>query len=107
MLLAAVQILFSSAERPICCSTWPWAIRWAASCWSLMVYAWVAASLGLLVGRRGESRGPGGGNLGVLSTMVMAALGGCWWPLEIVPDTVQVLAYAFPDRLGHGGACTS
>jgi len=26
----------------------------------------------------------------------MAALGGCWWPLEIVPDFVKRLAHLVP-----------
>jgi ABC-type multidrug transport system permease subunit len=61
----------------------------------LLVYAWVASSLGLWLGAvvRAEEKVVG---LGVLSSMVMAALGGCWWPLEIVPDSMQVLAYFFP-----------
>jgi ABC-type multidrug transport system permease subunit len=28
--------------------------------------------------------------------MVMAALGGCWWPLEIVSRPLQLVALAFP-----------
>lgn len=26
----------------------------------------------------------------------MVALGGCWWPLEIVPGFVRSIGYAFP-----------
>ena len=26
----------------------------------------------------------------------MAALGGCWWPLEIGPDFMRTLAHCFP-----------
>jgi len=33
---------------------------------------------------------------GVLATMVMAALGGCWWPIEVVSRPLQLLALAFP-----------
>jgi ABC-type multidrug transport system permease subunit len=32
----------------------------------------------------------------VLASMVMAALGGCWWPLEGVPDSLRTLAHVFP-----------
>jgi ABC-type multidrug transport system permease subunit len=28
--------------------------------------------------------------------MVMAALGGCWWPLEVVSEPLQRLALALP-----------
>ena len=61
----------------------------------LLVYVWVAASLGLLVGSvvRAEDKVAG---LCVLASLVMAALGGCWWPLEIVPDGVKVIAHCVP-----------
>jgi ABC-2 type transport system permease protein len=62
---------------------------------TLLVYAWVAASLGVLVGSvvRGEDKVIG---VCVLVSMVMAALGGCWWPLEIVPEGVRTLAHCLP-----------
>jgi ABC-type multidrug transport system permease subunit len=28
--------------------------------------------------------------------MAMAALGGCWWPLEIVPSWMRKIAFALP-----------
>ena len=34
--------------------------------------------------------------VGVLTTMVLAALGGCWWPIEITPEWMQSLALALP-----------
>ena len=33
---------------------------------------------------------------GVIITMVMAAFGGCWWPLEVVSPTLQTAALIFP-----------
>ena len=33
---------------------------------------------------------------GVLATMVLAALGGCWWPLEVVPETFKMIARFTP-----------
>lgn len=61
----------------------------------LMVQAWVSASLGVLIGSlvRSEDRVVG---IAVLTSLVMAALGGCWWPLEIVPDHVRTLAHVIP-----------
>ena len=69
--------------------------QWFGILVALLIYAWVAASLGLAVGLavRSEERVVG---LCVLASMVMAALGGCWWPLEITPDWVQTLAHFFP-----------
>jgi ABC-type multidrug transport system permease subunit len=34
--------------------------------------------------------------IGVLSKNVMAALGGCWWPIEITPAWMQKLSLALP-----------
>ena len=35
-------------------------------------------------------------SIGVIVTMVMAAFGGCWWPLEVVSPTLQNVALIFP-----------
>ena len=61
----------------------------------LLVYAWVAASLGLLVGSIIQSEDKVVG-LCVLSSLTMAALGGCWWPLEIMPDSLKIIAHCIP-----------
>lgn len=61
----------------------------------LVVYGWAAASLGVLMGsiiQRDDKIVA----ICVLATMVMAALGGCWWPLEIVPKNVQFVAFTTP-----------
>jgi ABC-type multidrug transport system permease subunit len=62
---------------------------------TLLLFAWVAAALGVLAGSatRSEDRVVG---LCVLASLLMAALGGCWWPLEIAPDTLKTIAHALP-----------
>lgn len=61
----------------------------------LCLYAWVAASLGVLIGSVvvDEDKTIG---LCVLASMLMAALGGCWWPMELVPETLKVIGHLFP-----------
>lgn len=61
----------------------------------LMVYAVAVAPLGVLLGAaiRDPDRAA---SVGVVATMVMAALGGCWWPLEIVSPTLQKAALLMP-----------
>lgn len=61
----------------------------------IMIYSWVAASLGVLVGSlvRAEDKVIG---VCLLASLAMAALGGCWWPLEVVPDFARVLAHCVP-----------
>lgn len=62
---------------------------------TLVVYAWVAAALGVFIGSSviGEDRIVG---LCVLAALLMAALGGCWWPLEIAPAALKVIALCLP-----------
>jgi ABC-type multidrug transport system permease subunit len=62
---------------------------------TLIVFTWVAASLGVLVGSItvSEDRIVG---LCLLSSLLMAAIGGCWWPLEIGPPSLKTLALCTP-----------
>jgi ABC-type multidrug transport system permease subunit len=61
----------------------------------LLVYALAVAPLGLLFGAafRDPERAS---SLGVIATLLMAALGGCWWPIEVVSPTLQKVALLFP-----------
>lgn len=61
----------------------------------LVAWAGFCASAGLLLGSLGRTEGQVVG-LGVLSSMLLAALGGCWWPIEITPQWMQSLAKALP-----------
>jgi ABC-2 type transport system permease protein len=61
----------------------------------LLVFSWVAASVGVLIGSliRAEEKVVG---VGLLVALPMAALGGCWWPLELVPRFLHYAALATP-----------
>jgi ABC-type multidrug transport system permease subunit len=63
----------------------------------LVLLSWAAfnASLALLLGSLARTEGQMVG-LGVLSSMGLAALGGCWWPIEIAPRWMQSLAMLLP-----------
>jgi len=61
----------------------------------LLVYALAVAPLGVLLGAWFKDPHHAA-NIGVLLTMLMAALGGCWWPIEVVSRPLQRLALAFP-----------
>jgi ABC-type multidrug transport system permease subunit len=64
---------------------------------ALVMFSWASfnASLGILLGNFARSRAQMVG-IGVLSTNVLAGLGGCWWPIEITPDWMQTLARFLP-----------
>ncbi|MCH7820935.1 MAG: ABC transporter permease [Proteobacteria bacterium] len=63
----------------------------------LVLASWAAfcASGGLLLGSIAKTEGQASG-LGVLLANLLAALGGCWWPIEITPDWMQFLQKLLP-----------
>ncbi len=74
-------------------------MNWGPSLWMIVVvllcFAGLTASLGLLSGSLARTEGQVIG-LGVLISNLLAALGGCWWPIEITPKPMQVIASLIP-----------
>ncbi len=72
---------------------------WGPNLWMvcLILAGWAGfnASLGILLANIGRSEGQVAG-IATISVMVMAALGGCWWPIEITPGWMQDLAIYLP-----------
>jgi ABC-2 type transport system permease protein len=92
--LGFIQILFAMAAGTIL-----FKVNWGDHLGAILVllgaYASLAALLGMLLGNFSRSDGQVIG-LGVIASNVMAALGGCWWPIEITPRWTQNLALVFP-----------
>lgn len=94
MLLGGVQILFL-----LCVGKFLFHVNLGANLPDvllvLLVFAWVAASLGVLAGSviSAPDRVIG---VCVLASLLMAALGGCWWPLEIGPPALKTIALCLP-----------
>ena len=92
--LAIVQLAFAMALGSAL-----FRVDWGQSV--LMVLAvlvtWGAlnASLALLLGSLARTTGQTIG-IGVLVSLLLAALGGCWWPIEITPPWMQSVALALP-----------
>ncbi len=61
----------------------------------LLAWAGVCTSCGLLLGSIGRTEGQVAG-IGVLLSMLLAGLGGCWWPIEVAPPWMQSLAGLLP-----------
>jgi ABC-2 type transport system permease protein len=61
----------------------------------LMSWAAFCASAGLMLGSLARTDGQASG-LGVLLANVLAALGGCWWPIEVTPAWMQNLQNFIP-----------
>ena len=58
----------------------------------------MATLVGALVSTPEQASG-----LGWISTMVMAGLGGCWWPSEVMPRWMWKLAHIFPTAWAMDG----
>ena len=94
MLLGLVQLAFALAAGTVLFKmSWGGALPMVI----MVLVAWAAfnASLALLLGNIARSSAQMAG-MGVLTTMALAALGGCWWPIEITPEWAQKFALALP-----------
>lgn len=68
----------------------------------VLTFALAATSLGLLMASFVNTQRQANRLLS-LAIMAISALGGAWWPLEIVPTWMQTLAYAFPTAWAMNG----
>ena len=71
---------------------------------ALLLISWVlaAATLGLLAGALFGTPDSAAG-MGVVFTLLMSAMGGCWWPAEVMPQWLRTVALAFPTSWAMGG----
>jgi len=94
MVLGMIQIAFAMTT-----GTLLFGVNWGTHLWAVLVvlfaYASLAVSLGFLLSNFTSNQRQVVG-LGVLSSNVLAALGGCWWPIEITPPWAQKMALLFP-----------
>lgn len=96
LVIAALQVTVFVAMGQLAQSFFHIEIGNLAAVWVvLMVFAITVAPLGLLFGAffKDPDRAA---SVGVIATMVMAAFGGCWWPLEIVSRPLKMVALVFP-----------
>jgi ABC-2 type transport system permease protein len=67
----------------------------------LCAYATLAALAGMILGNFGRSEGQLIA-IGVILSNVLAAIGGCWWPIEITPAWAQKAGLALPTGWAMG-----
>jgi ABC-type multidrug transport system permease subunit len=94
MVLAILQVGFA-----VIVGTLVFKMRWGPDIAMIVVVlvSWAAfcASAGLLLGSVAKTEGQASG-LGVLVANLLAALGGCWWPIEVTPGWMQSLQNFMP-----------
>lgn len=94
MLLGVVQIVFFLAVGKFLLHV-DLGANLPAVTLTLILFAWVAGSLGVLVGSLIAAPDRVNG-ICVLASLLMAAMGGCWWPLEIGPPIMKTIALCTP-----------
>lgn len=63
----------------------------------ILLLAWAAACTGFAVWFGGVAKNQGQINsLPIIFSLLLAALGGCWWPIEVTPEWMQQLAMYLP-----------
>lgn len=94
MVLAAIQIVVA-----LVFGTFLFKMDWGPNLGMviLVLVAWggFCASAGLWLGTVARTQAQAGG-LGVLAANGLAALGGCWWPIEVTPEWMQFVQKLIP-----------
>lgn len=92
--LGVLQIVFAMAIGAVL-----FQVDWGANVvfvfLTLLVYGAMMAALGLLLGNLVRTQKQAVA-IGVISSNVLGALGGCWWPIEITPPIFQTIAKLLP-----------
>ncbi len=83
--MLAGSLLFSIDWGPHSFMVFVLLLSWAGAC----------AGLAVLMGSWGKTESQVSG-IAVISTLLLAALGGCWWPIEVAPAWMQQLALFLP-----------
>ena len=92
--LGLVQIAFALAAGRLLFGL-DWGPRLPMVLLVLLVYAALVSALGVLLGSVARTEGQAVA-LGVLSANILAALGGCWWPIEVTPQWMQKFSLVLP-----------
>ncbi len=94
MVLAAIQIVVA-----LIFGTYLFKMDWGPNLGMvilvLVVWGGFCASAGLWLGTVANTQAQAGG-LGVLAANGLAALGGCWWPIEVTPQWMQFVQKLIP-----------
>lgn len=92
--LGWIQMTFAMAAGALVFGV-HWGPHWPLAAGLLAVYVALTAMLGVLVGNLARTEHQALGS-SVIATNLLAALGGCWWPIEITPPWAQKLALLLP-----------
>jgi len=94
LFLALVQIGFAMVVGTVLFGV-GWGDAWPMI--GLVLVGWAAFTASLAIVLANITRTPAQtAGIGVFATQILAALGGCWWPIEVTPPWMQTLARFLP-----------
>lgn len=82
-----------------------WGDSPAALALLLVTFGLAAVALGTALGTFVKTDGQAN-NISIMAGMVMALLGGCWWPLELFPEGLQQIVRVLPTTWAMDGLIT-
>ena len=98
--IGLLQIAFAMIIGPVLFKV-DWGPHVIAVVFVLCTYAVLAALAGMILGNFGKSEGQIIA-IGVILANVLAAIGGCWWPVEVTPAWAQKASLAIPTGWAMG-----
>lgn len=93
-LLTTCQLIYGMVIGSVLFSI-SWGPHWHWVFILLLMWAGACAGLAVLLGSWGRSESQISG-IAVIGSLLLAALGGCWWPIEVAPAWMQQLAMFLP-----------
>jgi len=93
-LLASCQLVYGMVMGSLLFSI-HWGEHWLMIFILLLSWAAACAGFSILMGSWAKNEGQING-IPVIASMLLAALGGCWWPIEVAPEWMQKLAMFLP-----------
>ena len=93
-LLASCQLVYGMVMGSLLFSI-HWGEHWLMIFILLLSWAAACAGFSIMMGSWAKNEGQING-IPVIASMLLAALGGCWWPIEVAPEWMQTLAMFLP-----------
>ena len=99
--LGAIQMILMVAFGALILKV-PWGNDPVALAVILITFGLAGTAFGIMLGTFSRTMSQAGG-LSILFAMLFAALGGCWWPLEITPPIYQTIVKVLPSTWAMQG----
>ncbi len=93
-MLATCQLIYGMLAGALLFSI-HWGEHWLMVFIILLSWAAACAGFAVMMGSMAKNEGQVNG-IPLIASLLLAALGGCWWPIEVTPEWMQTLAMFLP-----------